>query len=266
MPPDPGSSGGSDPTVDPTNATTSDPTTTGPPTTTDDPTSPVSITDGSTSYDPTSDDTTGSGESSTGTPANTSVMTFGEGNADVDGVTRDNYLDEGSPGGNGGTHADFHIENDHLQVALLAFDVSALPSDADVVDVELDLSTESSPSIDCLVQLHVLLEAWEEGTSNNAPGVANWTQRTDASDWSSPGAGTGSFDATVVGELDTPAGGSSFTVELDPAAVQGWLDDPDSNFGFLLAADGPGPCYGWFMSSDANDPDVRPLLRVTYRE
>lgn len=193
-------------------------------------------------------------------------MTFAEGDADVDGVTRDTFVEESTPGDNQGTHADFHVEDGGVQVSLLEFDVSALPDEATVVDVELDLSTASSPNIECMVQFFVLGEEWEAATANGSMGISNWNERTASSSWSSPGAGSGAHGSTVVGELDSPAGGESFTVQIDPDLVQQWRDDPGSNNGLLIAAaEGSGACYGWFMSSDANNPSERPLLRVEFQ-
>ena len=253
-------SGNPDPTVASTSPTTTNPTTTG----TDSTTNQASAGGGSTGD--TFSGTQGSaGGGSSGSEFVTQVMTFGEGSGtDVSGVTRDSFLDGGEQGRNNGTHADFHIVEQGGSVGLLRFDVSALPSDSIIVDVELDLHTGGSPDIDCLVEFFAVREEWDEGTSDNSAGISNWTQRTSSDSWTEAGCGPGSYDSMVLGSVDQPRADTGYTVELDPSAVQAWIDDPGENYGLLAVNRNGSSCYGWFMSSNAGPEAERPLLRVEY--
>ncbi len=99
---------------------------------------------------------------------------------------------------------------------------------------------------------------------SNAPGVSNWTERTESSSWSSPGAGSGSHDPAAVGLIDHPTADTPYTVAIDPGVVQLWLQNPNENYGLQLASDDNNSWYGWFMSPEAGDPDLRPRLRVEF--
>jgi hypothetical protein len=195
------------------------------------------------------------------------TVTFGEGpGTTFSGVTFDTDLREGQPDQNNGTHADMHIDSSPLQRGLIRFDISDIPAGSTIVGAELDLHTGSSPPIDCMMRFYAVLESWTEGSVNMSPGVANWIMRTADDAWSSPGAEGGAHDPNAVGELAGANSGTGYTVDIDPAAVQDWLDEPAANFGLLIAEDDTVSCYGWFMSSEAGDEDQRPLLRVSYVE
>ncbi|MCG3125220.1 MAG: hypothetical protein CHACPFDD_00036 [Phycisphaerae bacterium] len=135
--------------------------------------------------------------------------------------------------------------------ALIAFDVAgALPAGATVTSVQLTLHLSKTVSGPVPVELHRALQDWGEGASDAAgeegrgiaaePGDATWDFRfydTDA--WS---AGGGDFAAAasamaLVGDLTEVGPHTWGSTPAMVADVQGWLDNPASNAGWLILGD-----------------------------
>ena len=165
------------------------------------------------------------------------------------GASRDNtlYFDNGGALSNGaGDYFFAGLTGGGLsRRGLLAFDVAgALPAGATIDSAELTLEMSRTNSGPQTVQLRRVLSDWGEGASDasgeegggapSAPGDATWLHTFFPSDfWLSAG---GDFDFTAsasqsIDQIGTYTWGS--TPEL-VADVQGWLDDPATNFGWLL--------------------------------
>jgi hypothetical protein len=205
----------------------------------------------------------------------------------------------GSNGGGAGifSGSSGQNQNNSPRRGLIAFDIaSALPSDATISGVALRmyLGQANQSGGTQAIDLHRLSADWGEGTagdfttsisgtgmgSDAAPGDATWTQRFyQQSDWTGPGAAGDyvqavSAVATVSAAINTP-----FTWLSTPTLVsdvQGWLNQPSSNFGWILINEGEGVSQSVkvFYSSEAVQnnnvagdplpPDWLPTLTVTY--
>jgi len=157
--------------------------------------------------------------------------------------------------------------------ALLWFDVAAaLPTGAIVTRAELGLTLTPSNASPIEIGLHRVLAAWGEGASSAgggggapaAPGDATWLHTFyDAAFWETRG---GDFEAAasatvLVGE----AGGVLWGPTGAIADVQGWVDFPDANYGWLLMGGEDSPTSSKrFASREADDPAARPQLLVEY--
>jgi hypothetical protein len=140
---------------------------------------------------------------------------------------------------------------------LLRFDVSAVPVSATVEHVELHLVTADDPqdgtNIEC--SLHQVMEPWAEFT-------ATWDLASVGTPWSASGcgspscSGTASLGSFVPAQYSTP-----YTVTIDPAIVQGWVDGSVPNYGLLIA--NPGTDMTTFVSSESTDGQ-RPSLAITW--
>ena len=195
-------------------------------------------------------------------------------------AARDNTLIESADGGLSNGKGPLFVGRTRqvdgsLRRGLVAFDVAAaVPAGAKVTAVELTLTGEASPLAAVPVALHRLTADWGEGDSRfdggrgapAAAGDATWTYASyDARRWSRPGGDfveKASATSTVKG-----AGAVVFgpTSEMR-AEVQGWLDHPQSNFGWVLVGeeDEPGSARR-FASREADDAAARPRLTVTYQ-
>ena len=131
-----------------------------------------------------------------------------------------------------------------IRRGVLAFDIAgSIPSGSTVTSVSLSMNMSRTISDTRTVELHVLLADWGEGTSNaNAnegqgapatPNDATWRHRFfDTIFWTAQG---GDFSATVSASQSVGGiGGSIWSSAQMVADVQSWLDNPASNFGWLV--------------------------------
>ncbi|MBI4604192.1 MAG: DNRLRE domain-containing protein [Planctomycetes bacterium] len=135
-----------------------------------------------------------------------------------------------------------------IRRGIIAFEVAdSIPPGSTIQRVSLRLSMSRSVAGPTAVDLHRVHADWGEGTSDAGssrggdgaparPGDATWLHRFfDAVRWVSAGGdfeAAPSADAVVAGQ-----GGYVWQSEQMARDVQGWLDDPSTNFGWLLKGD-----------------------------
>src|SRR5207245_3902906 len=93
--------------------------------------------------------------------------------ADVFGVTTDTMIESDAPANNFGSSDNLFIDALPARTGLLRFDLGAIGVTARVNTAELHLWTHWNPLLDGTLQVFQMLEAWQEGTVNGLPGVAN---------------------------------------------------------------------------------------------
>lgn len=162
-----------------------------------------------------------------------------------------------------------------LQRSLLAFDVAShVPAGSTITGATLTLTLLNSVSEEQTHTLHVLLADWGEGTSNapgggGAPatsGDATWLFRFFATDvWNDLG---GDFTETVTAsaEVGLEPGPITWgpTAEMT-ADVQGWLDDPATNFGWIMRGNEKDTHTAKkFASKDHEDKLIHPALVIEF--
>ena len=156
---------------------------------------------------------------------------------------------------------------------VLAFDIAgSIPPGSTITSVSLSMNMSRTISDTRTVELHVLLADWGEGTSNaNAnegqgapatPNDATWRHRFfDTTFWTTQG---GDFSATVsasqsVGDIGQYIWSSAQMV----ADVQSWLNNPASNFGWLVLGDESAvPTSKRFDTRESASP---PVLTIEYK-
>jgi plastocyanin len=164
--------------------------------------------------------------------------------------SKDNTLykdDSGSISNGAGEHL-FVGNNitEQTRRAVIVFDISgSIPEGSKITSVSLVMHMSRSVTDDQTVDLHRLSADWGEGTSDapenegrgaeSTTGDATWIHRMyDTDEWETPG---GDFSATVSASIPVArmignyTWGSTSEMVTD---VQAWLDDPSSNFGWLL--------------------------------
>jgi hypothetical protein len=155
----------------------------------------------------------------------------------------------------------------------LAFDISAyIPPGSTITSVTLSLNMSMTPSgTPRTTELHKLLADWGEGTSQasggegtGAPATPNdvtWRHRFfDTIFWTTEG---GDFSGTVsasqsVGDLGVYTWNSSQMV----ADVQSWLDNPSTNFGWLVLGD--ESTIATSKRFDTRESTSPPVLSIEY--
>jgi hypothetical protein len=135
-----------------------------------------------------------------------------------------------------------------LRRGVLAFDIARnVPSGSTITAVSLSVNMSRTPTNTAyVVELHRLLADWGEGTSvapgeegDGAPATPNdatWRHRFfDTMFWSAQG---GDFSATVsASQMVGQVGQYTWSSAQMVADVQVWLDNPASNFGWLMLGD-----------------------------
>jgi len=199
------------------------------------------------------------------------------------GSSKDNTLYE-NPAGTTSNGAGEHMfvgrtnqVSNSIRRALFAFPISSsIPAGSTITGATLTLSMSRTISGSHLVHLHRVTADWGEGASDaggneggGAPAMANdatWLHRFfDTVTWSTPG---GTYSPTpsasqVVGGVGFYTWGSTPAMVSD---VQQWLDDPASNFGWILIGnESTGLTSKRFDTKENLNPVSRPQLTVVYQ-
>jgi hypothetical protein len=209
-------------------------------------------------------------------PAHAETATL---NPDADNTLYEDFLGMLSNGA--GVHLFAGVtQGFQLRRALMHFDVAgAIPDGSTIDDVQLHMhiSREAPGSGPADFALHRVLADWGEGTSDaGEPGGAGtdpstgdvtWLHRfyPDVL-WTTPG---GDFDATPSGVATAGGGVGEYTWGSTPgmvADVQGWLDDPGDNFGWVLrdAAEDTRGTAKRLASRENEQKTYRPVLEIRY--
>ena len=160
--------------------------------------------------------------------------------------------------------------------ALLAFDLSGVPTDAMVTSASLTMRVNKVPSgqVTNDFGLHRLTTDFGEGGSdapgqegrgtNAAAGDATWSDAVAGTPWNEPG---GDFvsEASAVSRV---AGNGSYTWESTDmlvADIQNWLATPQNNFGWILIGDeSTAKTAKRFASREATSAANRPTLTISF--
>lgn len=205
----------------------------------------------------------GTGDSSTMTdaPPGSVTYTFGEAPATMfKNVTRDTFIsnEAAEPGFNYGADNDLRIERDVDERVLIAFDLAMLPSGATVVAATLDITLSQVPLVPSPINIHRMLESWDEGSQSGSPGVANFTTRSGATSWSSVGAGEPSSSGPSIAQF-TPAAGR-LAIALPVSLISAWVSSP--NHGVVLLSTNDSSTR--FVSREGQTATDRPVLTITF--
>ncbi|WDH95127.1 DNRLRE domain-containing protein (plasmid) [Paenibacillus urinalis] len=149
---------------------------------------------------------------------------------------------------------------DNIIRSLIRFDTSSIPQGANVLTADLNLWLASvSNDTGMNVTLHSISTPWTEYS-------ASWMYSDAGTQWNSQG---GDFNASQVSTayVDTLTSlDFNYKWSLTPYMMEKWINNPDSNLGFLLKSSSETTnTYKKFISGDdtANTKNT-PLLSVTY--
>lgn len=163
--------------------------------------------------------------------------------------------------------------------ALVEFDLSSVPANATIVSASVTLHLTRAVSSGDQQTLHRVLASWGEGTSNSGdetvnaggggeiatPGDATWLFRFfNGTSWASAG---GDFDpaASATATVDDIAGPYVWTGAQLAADVQGWINDPSTNHGWMVRGVETGLAGAKrFASKDNPNANLRPRLTIGY--
>jgi hypothetical protein len=192
--------------------------------------------------------------------------------------SKDNTLYEYDPAeGDHSNGAGFHFfagENaqGELRRGVLAFNVAgAIPQGSTITAVTLSLNLSMTPAGAETIELHKLLADWGEGTSHApmgegdgapaTPNDATWRHRFyDTVFWMMQG---GDFSAIVSASQSVVGVGQYTWSSMQMVAdVQSWLDNPASNFGWLVLGDETASATS--KRFDTRESASPPVLTIAY--
>lgn len=187
---------------------------------------------------------------STPTPTPTSTPTATPTNVTL-GSVADAFIEEDNPTKNNDTDSDMTVDGEAGKAnrALVQFDVSAIPSGANVTSATLTLCYPSNPSGGSQGHVHELrmvTSAWNEST-------VTWDTQPTAS-------------GSVTDSITVPTSSQCMTFDVT-SDVQAWVDDDTTNHGWRLndQDEGVGPSsdakYGTREQVNAAE---RPSLQISY--
>lgn len=188
----------------------------------------------------------------------------------------DSSIYENTPDGNAGAHVGLFAGRSGVSTtsrSVLRFDLSSIPMGSVVTNATLTMTVErgtGSPT----QSVHRLLASWVEGTgdalgvgggqgSNPVAGAVSWNSREHGSVlWTAPGGDSVATASATVSPA--PAVGSAVWSGSGLIAdVQAWVDDPSSNFGWLLKNDVETGSSS-VRRYDSREATAPPLLTVDY--
>ncbi|NLG74411.1 MAG: DNRLRE domain-containing protein [Chloroflexi bacterium] len=191
-------------------------------------------------------------------------------------ATADTYLRSSQPTRNYGGSTSVQVSPLSMspQNALFRWDLSSVPAGVTVSAASLTFHVTDSSNYPFF--LYNMRRAWVEGTSNDqaSSSSANWNTYDGSSTWGAGGAEDTTYDRydTNLWKATTSTFGStgSQTIELNAsgvAVVQGWVDNPETNFGLTVQRDlenSSSNDYWIVASSEASNESQRPRLNLTY--
>ena len=182
--------------------------------------------------------------------------------------TRDTILKEGAATVNLGNLDVLRVTTADIGPAgptwtLLRWDIAGEVPPGTVVE-SVRIVLEADPEGGAVAtQFYEVRRPWSEG--NGSPGSgATWLTTDGSTAWQTAGAeGGADRGSTSIGTL--PAGSGTQTATLNAtgvAMVQGWVDDPDSNYGVILRSNSGNAMD--FDSREVTAAGNRPRLEVTF--
>jgi hypothetical protein len=147
--------------------------------------------------------------------------------------------------------------------ALLKFDLSSLPTNKIIVDkAELTIKTSdvNYGGGAYNMTVHKITSPW-------VVYEAGWYYNSASTFWTNIG---GDYDSNTItpqsATIDLPAN-STITIELDPAVVKGWMENPAENYGLIIIGVNEITLtnnYVEIYPSGADNPEDRPKLKIWY--
>ncbi len=157
--------------------------------------------------------------------------------------------------------------------ALVAFDILGnIPSGSIIDSVSLTfVQVKIGPGVSATFELHPLSQGWGEGTSAGTGGGAaatvgdaTWNSRFyNTTAWTTAGGDFGATSATTVFNSAL----TSYTFDSTPtlvADVQGWLNNPSTNFGWLVKAASETQTNARELGSSESPLNQQPTLVINY--
>lgn len=157
---------------------------------------------------------------------------------------------------------------------LVRFDLSAIPSDAIVTSAALTLGVVKSPSggANSTFDLRRVLVLWGEGAKTGQGGgslatanEATWNSRLHSvTTWASPGGQIGADFSSTISASKSVSGNASYVFMNLASDVQGWLNSPASNNGWVFSSQSETTPTTIRRFGTREAPSSAPSLRIDF--
>jgi hypothetical protein len=196
------------------------------------------------------------------------------------GASKDNTLYENATGGTSNGAGEYFFvgktASGSIRRGLIAFDISGnIPTGAVIDSVKLKLNMSKTSAGPQNIKLHKVLADWGQGTSNAANnegsgasatvGDATWIHTFfNTNLWTNAG---GDFSNTVSAvQSVNNVGFYTWSTSQMVSDVKSWLDNPSTNFGWILIGNESEPTTAKRFDSRENSiQENRPILTVFYK-
>lgn len=198
----------------------------------------------------------------------------------------DTGLFEKDPNFNSGSQTDFPVGTLGTRAmkkrsrGLFKFDVAGnLPANAKITGATLAVTVQQVPgeAVASNFSLHRVLKDWGEGTKTGFPGgsqagagEATWNARFHPDQlWGSPGGEEGTDYVGTASSTERLSGLATYTFEFGAiglADLQLWLDDPNSNFGWLLKTEAEATAFTARRIAARENASAAPVLTIEFEE
>lgn len=183
-------------------------------------------------------------------------------------ASKDTWIGSGSPGLNWGLHGSLHIQSSgETRKSLIQFDLSSIPSNADIISATLSLYNTSVNT--STLAIHRSLVDWFEGDAAGSTTTIDGSTYTNRNHigtiaWSGGSGGVSGTEydsaATDSKSFSSTTGFQTFSVTQD---VQDFIDGTETNRGWWIIPVG-SIALRIFHSSDHTTADQRPKLTIEY--
>ncbi len=170
----------------------------------------------------------------------------------------DNTITSGTPDTNRGSLSNLYTgyysgATWHVERVPMKFEISQdMPANAKVKKVYLTLFLDQLFDISSIdTTCYKITTDWTEGSST----------------WNDPWTDSGGDYGSAISDnvvMETADNGTYITWKLDASEVQAWLDNPSSNYGFLMKSSSEDTGETIFNSSETGTEKERPKLTVYY--
>lgn len=198
----------------------------------------------------------------------------------------DTSLIEVAPTNNNGGQAwvlSGRTQNGTRNRGLFKFDFTDIPTNAVILSVAFVVEVTQVPSAgqaNSTFGLHRMLRPWGEGDKSAtnsgtfgqglpaSPGEATWLHSFyPTNEWSAPGGAADADFSSIESSFQFIAGLGSYRFEFTPelaADVQGWVNHPESNYGWLLLCGDEDTIFTSRRFGSREDPNAPPSLELEY--
>lgn len=171
--------------------------------------------------------------------------------------TTDAGISSWEPDSNAGNSGEMIVRTGDQKSALVRFDVSAIPAQAQILEANLQLYVTSG-SREATLRAYRVLRSWDESQ-------VTWRSARSGELWGSPGCNAIGIDREGEPTTESILGITGTWAELQITdLVASWVENPHANYGLFLKTVSAISTEHRLASSEHWQADWRPKLTIVY--